>query len=497
MLPTNASTAWPPEGRTDVLREIEIYSAWYSGDLIKLSDVAYRTFWTPEKEDQILANKVRQEIRRLVHMPIAADLASLSANMLFSEHPIVTIAEANKGENPDGAAVFCQERLQYIIEANQFPAVLLQAAELASAMGGAYMKVNWDKELSDCPIIAPALNSNAIPTFRYGRLVSVIFCRTLSNDGVKVVRLLEDHTPGYIETAVYVGSSNTIGTRMPLDLFPETTGMPDKVKTGATGLACVYIPNMLPNRKDPGSCEGQSDLSGIESLMETLNEVYTSLLREFRIGKGRIVVPKDFLVRDNELGTRYFDLDQEVFVPVSTNVTQDKLNDQITAQQFSIRSTEHLDACKELITRIVASAGYAPQSVGIDAQGTAESGTALRVRERKSFVTTAKKGEYWRPAIEALLFAALEVDREQFTRGLSVFKPNVVIQDSVVYDLAEMATTLDTLNRAQAVSTHILVSMLHPEWDADEVEAEVERIKEANAPPADLGFGEPDNTGTE
>ena len=47
------------------------------------------------------------------------------------------------------------------------------------------------------------------------------------------------------------------------------------------------------------------------------------------------------------------------------------------------RAQQRIALCDELVRRIFSLAGYAPQSAGLDADGRAESGTALNLRERK------------------------------------------------------------------------------------------------------------------
>ena len=72
--------------------------------------------------------------------------------------------------------------------------------------------------------------------------------------------------------------------------------------------------------------------------------------------------------------------------------------------QFSIRVEEHMKTTEALAIEIITWAGYSPQSFGFSLEGRAESGTALRTRERKSLMTRNKKGNYWGPALWELLW---------------------------------------------------------------------------------------------
>ena len=66
----------------------------------------------------------------------------------------------------------------------------------------------------------------------------------------------------------------------------------DMISTGSPGLAVVYVPNQRPSswRNDPlGQHLGRSDLAGVESLMDALDEAYSSWMRDIRLGKARLL----------------------------------------------------------------------------------------------------------------------------------------------------------------------------------------------------------------
>jgi hypothetical protein len=93
-------------------------------------------------------------------------------------------------------------------------------------------------------------------------------------------------------------------------------------------------------------------------------------------------------------------------------------------------------------------------------------------------LTAAKKAEYWRPAIEDVLEMLLIIDRQQLGGSVTPYRPTVEIQDSVQGDLAQLAASVELINRAQAASLDTKIRMLHPDWEQDQVAAEVQRITE-------------------
>src|SRR5690606_9935110 len=110
-------------------------------------------------------------------------------------------------------------------------------------------------------------------------------------------------------------------------------------------------------------------------------------------------------------------------------------------------------------------------------EGRAESGTALRIRERKSLITSEKKRRHWEPAIADVLWMMLVLDREIFGSGVTVYRPEVSIEDSISESMREVAESVELISRARAASTQTRIEMLQPDWSDAEVAAEVERIQ--------------------
>ena len=75
---------------------------------------------------------------------------------------------------------------------------------------------------------------------------------------------------------------------------------------------------------------------------------------------------------------------------------------------------------------------------------------------------------------------------------------NVEFADSVQEDVLTLANTVNVLNQAVSASIETRVRMLHPEWDEDQVKAEVALIREdqsaAMPAPFDCGSGGPTET---
>ncbi|MCE5200829.1 MAG: phage portal protein [Armatimonadota bacterium] len=494
-LPTN-NQKWPPESWRTVYDIYAEHAAWYGSDLDTLASIYAQRIYSPYHEQTFaIADHLRNEMRDLVHVPAAADISNISAAMLFGEHPKIKIKEAQE-ENASAEAKAAQEALDDIVNKCGLYSVFSEAADTASGMGGVFLKVNWNKDLSQYPIIDVAQVDNALPEFHFGFLRAVTFWKELETDGNTVYRLLERHESGVILNGLYRGTPGNLGEQIGLTSRADTADISPQIETGLDSLACVYIPNMRPNRRFRGLRLGQSDYAASESLMLSLDDIFTSLLRDIKLGMGRIIAPEEFFDHDSD-GQKRFDVFRQAYLKVDAIQGGSAANDNIKVSQFAIRTQEHIDSALALLRQIYTSAGYSPQTFGLDINGTAESGTALTIRERKSFITTAKKADYWRPALEYILWAAQVIYKTKLDGKITPYKSTVEMQDSVQTDIGQIANSVKLLSDAQSASIETRVRMVHPDWSVEQVKTEVQAILDeqgANVPdPTTLGRGDSEN----
>jgi hypothetical protein len=197
---------------------------------------------------------------------------------------------------------------------------------------------------------------------------------------------------------------------------------------------------------------------------------------DVQIARGKIHVPSGYVKEIGENGKTKFNLDTMMYEELDIDPTS--MTKPIEATQFEIRSQQFEQTCLNLLDRIITSAGYSPQSFGLNIAGRAESGTALNVRERKSFATTNKKQAYWEPALKELIKAMCIIKQTylggKFTCDLDAI--NIAFSDGISNNMAEVSNSVKTLSDAKAISTDTKVRMVHPEWTDEQVQEEVERI---------------------
>ncbi len=462
---------------------LDIYSAGFSinkGDYNFIENgIGYSTLH--DVRGRFWGKNIQNERQTMLHVPVAGDIAATSSNLLFSEKPDVKIPEAHE-ENAPQEAKDEQDRLNYLIEVMDFYSRILELGETASALGGAYLKVNWDSSFRSFPVISVAQPDNAIPEFRWGFLQKVTFHKTIAKPDTNLrYRLLEIYKPGVIENQLWQGNPTDLGKRVPLSTFEMTADLEDEVMTGIDDLACRYIPNKLPNRLWRGSDMGQSDLSGIEGIMDAIDETYTSWMRDLRLARGRVVVPEHMLSKNTTTGNWDFDIDKEVYQALNMGPASDNESQKITPVQFDIRSQEHLETIMELMKQAYSLAGYSPATFGMDAGSTNNAtATEIKAREGKSYKTRNKKAKYVQRALEEILHVALKIDAQHFGEATGNYKPQVNLQDSIQTDPLDKSDSIKKLSDAESMSIDTKVRMLHQNWSEKQIEAEVKRIKQEN-----------------
>lgn len=492
-------TTWPPAPFDDAFSTIAAWDAWYTGAPEALAATYRRTARPATRPSQYRGGVVGAtarffwgrpapagEQRTRLHVPVAADLASTSADLLFSEPPRIVLP----GTTGDATRTPRQARLETLLNGPDTHASLLEASELSAALGGTYLRIVWDSTGNgpDRPLLTSVHADGAIPTWRWGQLDSVAFWTVVRRDGQTVLRHIEAHEHGRIVHALYRGTDANIGQLVPLAEDQATAWLAplvnaeSAIETGSTGLTAGYVPNIRPSRqwrKEPQLAPlGRSDFDGIEPLMDALDETYSSWMRDIKLAKARLLVDQNAMQPLGPGQGAAFDDDQEVFTHVP-NLGSLKDGRVAQAEQFEIRHEEHRATAVDLLRSILRGAGYSPQTFGDDPLAVSTTATEVKARERLSARTRAKKARYWASELSRLGRVLLEVDAEVFSQpGAGGDAPEVRFPPKVQEDTLELAQTAQALRSAESASIETRVRLVHPEWDGDRVNDEVDRIRD-------------------
>lgn len=498
----DSNVQWPPTSLNKPLEEIKRYDAWYRGDIDDLEQIystqASSGFWGQMKRFFMGAPKPGETNQRpdKIHVPLAAEIAKMSAAQLFSEMPTVHFGDMDgdlddKGITSKAQGDKLEKELTELLD-DETHATLLEGAELASAHGGNFYRIAWDATVSEHPFITAVAADMAVPEFRWGRLSALTVWTDLAplKGSRQRYKLLEHHTPGFIEYGLYQSSdAHGLGIRIPLEVHPATAPLStlvnenSQVPTGSTLLTACYIPNIKPNRsmrKDPiGQHLGRSDFDEVESLFDQLDECYSSWSRDIRLGKARIFANRDMLKTGKAGEGSTFNTDQEIFTPLNMPPGS-QLNHEKMLEMFqpNIRWQEHQATAQDLVERIYTACGYSSSTFG-QSSDVAMTATEAQAREKLTMLTRASKILYTRPQLRRLFAALMDVNHAAFNgpdRGEAI--PDIEFPPAATDAPNVVAQTLNLLASSESASIGTRVQMLHPGWTDPQIEEEVAKIQQ-------------------
>lgn len=477
------NSLFPPVEWQYWMEKYNEWAVWYSGEPDILRD--YYSKANINHFNEMFWTKVgREGMAGAVHLPAAGDIATTSANLLFSESPKISFDEGS----------MAGERINEFMKENGFQNTLLEGAEISAAMSGCVLKLDIEPDLIGVPVVSIVTPSQFFPTFWRGRLWEVLFFRVLKEVNDIVYRLFENRKREgrncILEYKLYKGSRDKVGVEIPIDSIEDSSilNLENVVYENLDGLGCVYIPNMRPNKIAPGSSLGINDYSSSITLLHSLDFSWTSWMRDLELGMAQIFIDEELLTKNKndvngvESQMNRFSKYTKSFVKLNLTtwkMSGDSSSKPIDSIQFNIRVDEHMKTCQELFAQIINQCGYSTQTFGFgDSYGNAESGAALRMRERKSQLTREKKSRYWKPVIVNLLDQVQRLDQSANLQQSYQIDENITVEleDSIVVDSMETSEVIRNLEQARAISTLMKVKMLHPDWPEDDILKEVSQI---------------------
>lgn len=525
---SNHTDAWPPPALANLLPAMNRWGAWWSNDISRLQAV-YGGGTLADGKGFFASDKGGVKVHSLgpirwfigtpaqgaqpntkLPVPIAAEICQASADLLFSDP--VTVTSQHKET---------QERLEALLD-DRFHSRVAEAAEMSAALGGAYLRVTWDDKVDpDGPFTTVKDADEAIPEFKFGVLVAVTFWAVIARNGKQVWRHLERHEldaagNGVILHGLYLGEEDKLGDRVSLTSRQETYALAahedlnieGTIDTGSPGLAVVYVPNQIPNRmwrNDPlGKNLGRSDLDGVEHLMDQLAETMSDWMRARRAARARVLMSKELAKSAGPGQPAVLDVDQETYVTTGmAGASGEKpmsMQDRVQVLQPDFDPAGYKATVDALIEQILQMAGYSLSTFGVHAEGFGDkTATEIEARERRSLMTRARKIRTWQPALIAHITKLLDVDAAFFQHPNKPAGLNVEFSDGVQESQLRLAQTVQSLYASESASVEERVSIMHPDWDEEQIGKEVALIKAQfgqplDEPPADQ-FADPAEVG--
>lgn len=459
--------------------EIEKWKGLYKGYLEEIHD-----------GHRFTIAKGREKVRRhSLRMPkvVSEELATL----IYNERVQLTISEVGQVEPEDGSTPKespLEEFIKDTLKRNKFNTNFPDFLEKMFALGGGVIKpyVNDRNKLciqfvtADCFLPISYSSSGEV---REGVFIAEVF------KGDKKYTHLEWHV--YDDAAVYTiqhelyktdkARQTELGIKVDLsELFPDmqhdTFPFPE-----ITQPLFVYVKPNISNNIDINSPLGISVYANAFDTMKSIDIAFDSFIREFRLGKKRILVPQQAIrkVVDPSTGreTQYFDVNDEVYEQYNADMN-DKTH--ITDLSVELRVDEHIAAINALLNLFAMQTGFSAGSFSFDGQSM-KTATEVVSENSKTFRTKQHHETVIEDALKHLIQSMIEIAAafkiEDFTA--TEYEVNVQFDDSIAQD-----RTTDSAYYLSMVSGGLMsklkAMMLQYGYTKEEALEEIEQIKSEN-----------------
>lgn len=515
-------TSWPPKPFGPAFDQYAVNAAWYEGNTDALNRIYTGGQERATGNERVVNGTLRRGGLRgfrdrwingapvnaaggessgtRIHAPLATNVASLNADVLVSEPATVRIQK--DGDTLSGSV---QTALDLLLNSDQSRLAFRRGVEWSCGIGGFAMSWAWAAGVNDnYPWLQVHAADTVIPTYTQGWLTSLAVVDTYPLDGDLYLRHIMSHDPGSITHGLFVGKADKLGELTPFSdrkvaeftphlvtLGNETDGTVSNggmVKTFATGtqlLTAQFIPNkdtIRFRREGVLSNLGRATLEGgAEPFLDAHDEAWSSLMRDLRLGRGRMFIPASMLESMGPGAGAAFDDFAEFFSPITSLGGDDAgLAANLSAQQFAIRTEPHFAVLKGTTAEVLQFAGLSQSSYGENDGGVAQTATDSVDRAKKTERTRDTQQTRLRVGLKYMARSGLALlDALPGVVAAGAYDPEQLeaeFPEVSQIDPEKQARVINYLHGANAISTFMSVKLQHPDWQTSEVQTEVNRI---------------------
>lgn len=392
---------------------------------------------------------------------ICAELASL----VWGEECTINVTQAGydseSGESdPLGAFV------QHVLVGNAFHAKMQEHIEQSLALGGGALKVWYEEKHDESGNVLPGTGKIQIGYCMADQFVPTAWDNAKVTEGVFISRQAKG---GYYYTRLewhkwngltYTVSNelyrsdmqkgktgaeaqDILGYRYPLNvIYPflqEHTEIP-----GLTESLFSYYRTPIANNLDDNSPLGMSIYGNALSTLHAIDICYDSFVREFRLGKKRIIVPAKAVrtVVDPMTGQmrRYFDATDETYEALNVDDAEAL---KISDNSVELRVEEHIAALNAFLSILCLQVGFSANTFTFDQKEGLKTATEVVSENSKTYKTIKTMQNQLRPAIELLVHNIIAVaalydveweGRKVADLAAGGYEVSVVFDDGVTQD---------------------------------------------------------------
>ena len=383
-----------------------------------------------------------------------------------------------------------------VLEANGFYTKMQDATEKCLALGGEALKVWYEQpnERKAGGIKIGYCNADQfIPTsWTNSTITEGVFISRIAKGGYYYTRLEWHKWDGLtyvVENELYRSESQDIlGFRYPLSSMYPTLDERTEINGLERSLFSYFrVPNA--NNIDDDSPLGCSIYANALETLHGLDITYDSLIREFRLGKARLIVParsvKAFPDPVTGEMVRMFDLNDEAYEALATDNADDLKPEMLTP---SLRVTDHVDAINAQLKVLCDQVGFSSNALAFSAKEGVRTATEVISENSKTYKTVCNMQNAMIPALEQLIQNILDIavlyDLDFNGKKISnEAEISVSFDDGIVQDRATNINEGIMLTGAGLMSKkRFMIETLH--YTNAEADAEIKEIAEEASVPS-------------
>lgn len=367
--------------------------------------------------------------RELFRLNTAKAVCSEMAGLVWGEECEINVTmdgRESTEENPDPLNGFIQK----VLCENAFREKMQESIEQCLALGGSAMKVWRDarrdsngKEVEGTEKIkiGYAMADQFVPlSWDNAKVYEGVFISRVAKKGWYYTRL-EWHTwdgetytvknelyRSEIQKGANGDSQDILGIRVPLaEIYPyldEETIIP----VGES--LFTYWRTPIANNLDDNSPLGMSIYGNALETLHALDICYDSFVREFRLGKKRIIVPARAVrtIVNPETGAmcRYFDANDETYEALASDDPNDL---KVTDNSVELRVEEHISAINAFLSVLCLQLGFSASTFSFDQHDGVKTATEVVSENSKTYKTIKTIQNQLRPSVEQLVRNIIDV----------------------------------------------------------------------------------------
>ena len=400
----NLSTAKYMRGYDLLYREKE-YQYWFMGNINYL--IQFYSLWRRQPTEMMSANREQwyewtqaKGEALMVHAPVAGFITDLKKDLLFSGP--VTVRINNNDE--------LNSRLQEALQDNDFQNFLKHAKTLESWGGTIVIKANFDRDISDYPLLevyeAPKIDYKE----QFNRITAIETIDLLAHNG-REYTLVAEHTRKGIEYKLFRDANPVPRGEVPAleeveDLtYPENTRGP---------ILAIWKQNTKPSKEFYDLKLGASDYEGLIDNFQMADEIYSRFIGQIRATQPILFMSEELMGfrQDPSTGEMYINRPRDLGFKVYELSGGLSNVDGRSIQAMFNRDVPKLEGVKELqeafewiLRQTLKFLGIAPISGNIETEsvGSNTTSTALFKREQSTHLVRKADIESWEVAIKDIV----------------------------------------------------------------------------------------------